>query len=168
MSEVAHAFRHYLEETNRFQSYLYSYPHKTAYRPFEEKLDLKALWAPEKKYALYLYTHIPFCRMKCSFCNLFTVSHPGEDLVSLYLKKVQLEAEVVRDTLEDFRFAGYAIGGGTPSHLDVRQLEQLFSVYTDTLGVDLQNTPGSFEISPDTINDEKLSFLSQHVVKRLS
>ncbi|MBI3726972.1 MAG: STM4012 family radical SAM protein [Burkholderiales bacterium] len=168
MTEVAHAFRRYLEETNRFQSYLYSYPHKTAYRSFEEKLDLKELWATEKKHALYLYTHIPFCRMKCSFCNLFTVSHPKEDLVSLYLKKIQLEAEVVRDSLGDFNFAGYAIGGGTPSHLDIKQLEQLFSIYTNTLGVDLKNTPGSFEISPDTINDEKLTFLSRHGVQRLS
>ena len=168
MTGVSMTFRRYLEETNRFQSYLYSYPHKTAYRPFEEKLDLKTLWAAEKKHALYLYTHIPFCRMKCSFCNLFTVSHPKEDLVSLYLKKVQLEAEVVRDTLGEFHFAGYAIGGGTPSHLEVSQLEQLFSVYTNTLGVDLKNTPGSFEISPDTIDDEKLTFLSQHGVQRLS
>ncbi|MFZ6776863.1 STM4012 family radical SAM protein [Undibacterium sp. Ji83W] len=168
MTEIVHVFRRYLEETNRFQSYLYSYPHKTAYRNFEEKLDLKELWATEKKHALYLYTHIPFCRMKCSFCNLFTVSHPREDLVNLYLKKVQLEAEVVRDSLGDFNFAGYAIGGGTPSHLDITQLEQLFTVYTDTLGVDLKNTPGSFEISPDTINDEKLTFLSQHGVQRLS
>ncbi len=168
MTEIAHTFRRYLEETNRFQSYLYSYPHKTAYRTFEEKLDLKELWAAEKKHALYLYTHIPFCRMKCSFCNLFTVSHPREDLVSLYLKKIQLEAEVVRDSLGDFNFAGYAIGGGTPSHLDVQQLEQLFAVYTNILGVDLDNTPGSFEISPDTINDEKLAFLSQHGVQRLS
>ncbi|BBB69388.1 coproporphyrinogen III oxidase [Undibacterium sp. YM2] len=168
MTEIAHTFRRYLEETNRFQSYLYSYPHKTAYRTFEEKLDLKTLWATEKKHALYLYTHIPFCRMKCSFCNLFTVSHPKEDLVNLYLKKIQLEAEVVRDSLGDFNFAGYAIGGGTPSHLDISQLEQLFTIYIDTLGLDLKNTPGSFEISPDTINDEKLTFLSQHGVQRLS
>lgn len=161
-------FRRYLEETNRFQSYLYSYPHKTAYRPFEEKIDLKKLWAPENKNALYLYTHIPFCKMKCSFCNLFTVSHPKEDLVQLYLEKIQLEAEVVKDNLGRFQFAGYAVGGGTPSHLSIPQLEQLFSVYTNTLGVDLKNTPGSFEISPDTINDEKLRFLSEHGVQRLS
>ncbi|MFZ6719244.1 STM4012 family radical SAM protein [Undibacterium sp. Ji49W] len=168
MMDVSTNFRGYLEESNRFQSYLYSYPHKTAYRPFEQKLDLKTLWAPEKKSSLYLYTHIPFCRMKCAFCNLFTVSNPQEDLVSLYLKKVQLEAEVARDTLGEFSFAGYAIGGGTPSHLEVSQLEQLFSVYTNTLGLDLKNTPGSFEISPDTINDEKLSCLSQHGVQRIS
>ncbi|MFZ6766736.1 STM4012 family radical SAM protein [Undibacterium sp. Di26W] len=168
MTDVGASFRRYLEESNRFQSYLYSYPHKTAYRPFEQKLDLKTLWAPEKKSSLYLYTHIPFCRMKCAFCNLFTVSNPQEDLVSLYLKKVQLEAEVARDTLGEFAFAGYAIGGGTPSHLEVGQLEKLFSVYTNTLGLDLKNTPGSFEISPDTINDEKLSCLSQHGVQRIS
>lgn len=168
MTAIGVEFRRYLEESNRFQSYLYSYPHKTAYRPFEQKLDLKALWAPEKKSSLYLYTHIPFCRMKCAFCNLFTVSNPQEDLVSLYLQKLQMEAEVVRDTLGEFSFAGYAIGGGTPSHLEVGQLEQLFSVYANTLGLDLKNTPGSFEISPDTINDEKLSCLSQHGVQRIS
>src|SRR5438105_2393409 len=92
MTDAASALRHYLEATDRFQSYLYSYPHKAAYRAFEHKLDLKTLWEPEKKHALYLYTHIPFCRMKCSFCNLFTVSHPKEDLVRLYLDKVRLEA----------------------------------------------------------------------------
>ncbi len=51
MTDVAMNFRHYLQETNRFQSYLYSYPHKTAYRPFEQAVDLKALWSQEKKKA---------------------------------------------------------------------------------------------------------------------
>lgn len=161
-------FHSYLTETDRFQSYLYSYPHKTAYRPFEDKVDLKSLWEEEKKSSLYLYTHIPFCRMKCAFCNLFTVSNPQEDLVTLYLKKLQLEAEVARETLGDFHFSGYAIGGGTPSHLELGQLDQLFSVFTDTLGIDLQETPGSFEISPDTITEDKLSFLSQRGVQRVS
>ncbi len=161
-------FYSYLTGTDRFQSYLYSYPHKTAYRPFKEPVDLKSLWEHEKKSALYLYTHIPFCRMKCAFCNLFTISNPQEDLVSLYLNKLQLEAEVARETLGDCHFSGYAIGGGTPSHLEVGQLDQLFSIYTDTLQIDLQKTPGSFEISPDTITADKLTFLSQRGVQRIS
>lgn len=165
---MSQQFRHYLQNTNRYQSYLYSYPHKTAYRHFDEPVDLKEVWKNEKKQALYLYSHIPFCRMKCSFCNLFTVSNPQNDVVDLYLKQLQAEAQVMRDVLEDFSFAGYAVGGGTPSLLKPAQLVKLFSIYADTLKVDLARTPGSFEISPETITDEKLQLLSDYGVERVS
>lgn len=161
-------FRQYLGENNRFQSYLYSYPHKTAYRDFAEKIDLQALWLPEKKQALYLYTHIPFCRLRCAYCNIFSLSNPQDDLVQRYLNQIQTEAEVMREVLGDFSFANYSIGGGTPSHLTLAQLDQLFNIYTHTLGVDSRQTPGSIEISPDTITDEKLAFFAQQGVQRIS
>lgn len=161
-------FEQYLKSNSRYQSYLYSYPHKTAYRHFEQPVDLKQLWKDEKKDALYLYSHIPFCRMKCSFCNLFTVSNPEAETVDLYLKQLKTEALTMRDILGDFAFAGYAVGGGTPSLLEPKQLEDLFSIYHDTLNVDLANSPGSFEISPETITDEKLQLLSDLGVERVS
>ncbi len=168
LKDIGEQFRQYLSQTERFQSYLYSYPHKTAYRPFDEPVDLQALWVQEKKSSLYLYTHIPFCQMKCAFCNLFTVSHPQEELVTLYLKQLQTQAQVMRETLAEFHFSGYAVGGGTPSHLDTAQLAQLFAIYSETLGLDLQHTPGSFEISPDTITEDKLALLAQYRVQRIS
>lgn len=161
-------FEHYLKTNSRYQSYLYSYPHKTAYRHFEKPVDLSELWKDEKKDSLYLYSHIPFCKMKCSFCNLFTVSNPDNNDVDLYLNQLQTEASVLRNILGDFSFAGYAVGGGTPSLLDPKQLARLFSIYSDTLKVDLANTPGSFEISPETITDEKLQLLSDYGVERVS
>jgi oxygen-independent coproporphyrinogen-3 oxidase len=161
-------FQNYLETHSRYQSYLYSYPHKTAYRHFEKPVDLADLWKNEKKHALYLYSHIPFCKMKCSFCNLFTVSNPEEDAVELYLNQLTTEASVLRDILGDFAFAGYAVGGGTPSLLNPQQLNRLFAIYRDILNVDLANTPGSFEISPETITDEKLQLLSEQGIERIS
>lgn len=161
-------FEHYLKTNSRYQSYLYSYPHKTAYRHFDQPVDLSELWKDEKKDSLYLYSHIPFCRMKCSFCNLFTVSNPDNNDVDLYLNQLQTEASVLRDILGEFSFAGYAVGGGTPSLLDPKQLARLFSIYSDTLKVDLVRTPGSFEISPETITDEKLQLLSDYGVERVS
>ncbi len=161
-------FEHYLKSNSRYQSYLYSYPHKTAYRHFDQPVDLSELWNNEKKDSLYLYSHIPFCRMKCSFCNLFTVSNPEADAVELYLKQLKIEALTMRDVLGDFSFAGYAVGGGTPSLLEPKQLAHLFSIYSETLHVDLAKTPGSFEISPETITDEKLQLLSDHGVERIS
>jgi oxygen-independent coproporphyrinogen III oxidase len=161
-------FEQYLKTNSRYQSYLYSYPHKTAYRHFEKPVDLTELWKDEKKESLYLYSHIPFCRMKCSFCNLFTVSNPDNNDVDLYLNQLQTEAAVLRDILGEFSFAGYAVGGGTPSLLDPKQLARLFSIYSDTLKVNLAKTPGSFEISPETITDEKLQLLSDYGVERVS
>lgn len=161
-------FEQYLKSNSRYQSYLYSYPHKTAYRHFEQPVDLKELWKNEKKDSLYLYSHIPFCRMKCSFCNLFTVSNPESEAIEQYLQQLKTEALTMRDILGDFAFAGYAVGGGTPSLLEPKQLDKLFSIYRDILNVDLANTPGSFEISPETITDEKLQLLSDLGVERVS
>jgi oxygen-independent coproporphyrinogen-3 oxidase len=158
----------FLTQNNRFQSYLYSYPHKTAYRFFEHPVDLRKLWANENKNALFLYTHIPFCRLKCAFCNLFTLSKPQDSLVEHYLAQLRLEAEVMRELLGEAQFAGYAFGGGTPSHLSLKQLQQLFDIHSSTLKLDLSQTSGSFEVSPDTLTDDKLRFLHQQQIQRLS
>ena len=96
---------------------VYAYPHKTAYR----------LFAPMRRYVrqrvgrraanvgLFLYVHVPFCTMRCGFCNLFTTANPKGDLVTFYLEALRRQAEVVRDALPDARFAQFAIGGGTPT-----------------------------------------------------
>ena len=34
------------------------------------------LWAGERRDALFLYIHVPFCGMRCGFCNLFTTARP--------------------------------------------------------------------------------------------
>ncbi len=55
-----------------FGAYAYGYPHKTAYRPLQPPLPLRELWQREDQRALFLYVHVPFCEMRCGFCNLFT------------------------------------------------------------------------------------------------
>jgi len=57
-----------------FQGYAYSYPHKMAYRRFDPVLPLQPLWEREDRDSLFLYVHIPFCEMRCGFCNLFTTT----------------------------------------------------------------------------------------------
>ncbi len=67
-----------------YESYVYAYPHKTAYRPLPERPVLRELWAAERKDALSLYLHIPFCEVRCGFCNLFTRIGAPEELTSTY------------------------------------------------------------------------------------
>ena len=84
--------------------------------------------AQERRDAMFLYFHIPFCEQRCGFCNLFTQPVPQDDRVEAYLATLARQASVVRRALDeggDFAIARAAIGGGTPTLLDAKQLERL-------------------------------------------
>jgi oxygen-independent coproporphyrinogen-3 oxidase len=151
-----------------YQGYTYAYPHKTAYRPLQPPLPLKPLWAAERRAALFLYIHVPFCEMRCGFCNLFTQARPKGDLPDQYLAALRRQAVRVRDALGEARFARCAVGGGTPTYLDVRNLEALFDVAAGTLGADLSGLPVSVETSPGTAEPARLTLLRARGVDRVS
>ncbi len=153
---------------NPFEGYAYSYPHKHAYRPFETAIPLESLWKEESKDGLFLYLHIPFCEMRCGFCNLFTVANPKENLEEQYMRALQTEANVVKGAIGESQFSQIAVGGGTPTFLNLPLLEYLFSIIQKTMKVDTSKTPFSFEMSPKTVSIEKLDFLYQNGVDRVS
>ncbi len=150
-----------------YQAYSYSYPHKSAYRAFSHPLDLKPLWQEENRDALFLYLHVPFCEMRCGFCNLFALSKPDTTLVEGYLSALQRQAEAMDEILDQRRFARAAIGGGTPTFLSTGHLEQLLRLATETLGLDT-TTPLGIEVSPATLSPDKLALLEQFSVDRIS
>jgi oxygen-independent coproporphyrinogen III oxidase len=151
-----------------FVAYTYAYPHKTAYRPFRSPLSLDELWQRENRQALSLYLHVPFCEFRCGFCNLFTQARPEHGLTQRYLDQIRSEAEQVLAALGGARFARLAIGGGTPTFLNIAELEALFRMTTDVLGVESQHVPLSIEASPATVDRNKLQFLRAQGVDRLS
>jgi oxygen-independent coproporphyrinogen III oxidase len=153
---------------NPYEGYAYSYPHKHAYRPFDAAISLQELWRDEPKDALFLYLHIPFCEMRCGFCNLFTVANPKGNLEEQYLKALHSQAETVKKALGESQFARIAVGGGTPTFLEMPELVQLFDIIQTTMQANTLDTPFSFEMSPKTITPEKLQFLHQNGVDRVS
>ncbi|KAA2238414.1 coproporphyrinogen III oxidase family protein [Chitinophaga agrisoli] len=151
---------------NIFESYAYSYPHKHSYRRLAP-LSLKELWEPEKKDALFLYVHLPFCEMRCGFCNLFTMANPKEDMVNAYLQALEREAVALKQLVEPVGFGQMAVGGGTPTFLELPQLEKLFAIIR-RLGAQPENIPVSFEMSPQTITAAKAELLLAQGVSRVS
>lgn len=151
-----------------FTAYSYAYPHKTAYRPLEPAVPLESLWAAERRDALFLYIHIPFCEMRCGFCNLFTTVHPGQDRVKAYLAALAREAECVAGALGGATFARMAIGGGTPTYLDAAQLDFVFDLAARVFGVDPTVVPASVETSSTTSSAERLRVLRERGVERIS
>lgn len=156
-----------LDPSNPYAAYTYAYPHKTAYRRLEPLLPLQGIWAEENKSNLFLYLHIPFCEMRCGFCNLFTTVNPGETLEQRYLDALERQARMVQEALGDARFVRMAIGGGTPTYLQAADLHRLFDI-AEIFGVELNTIPISVETSPATVTSERLEALRLRYVKRIS
>jgi len=142
-----------------YQQYVYGYPHKTAYRRFESPRPLEQVWAPERKEARFLYVHIPFCEMRCGFCNLFTTVNPVETVVEKFLTQLEVEATQTAEVVGPATFTRAAIGGGTPTYLDAKQLERVVKLMRQTMG--MGNIPLSVELSPSTVTADKLEVLGQ-------
>ncbi|MER6102723.1 STM4012 family radical SAM protein [Streptomyces sp. NPDC001832] len=159
-------------QTSRpYQSYVYAYPHKTAYRPLADRPALRELWAAERKDALSLYLHIPFCEVRCGFCNLFTRIGAPDELTTRYLDALDRQATAVREALGDdepVRFAAAAFGGGTPTFLTAAELERLCDIAEKRMGADLRSVPLSVETSPSTATADRLAVLADRGTTRIS
>ncbi|MEU8270102.1 STM4012 family radical SAM protein [Sphaerisporangium sp. NPDC049002] len=151
-----------------YQGYVYAYPHKTAYRPLEPRPSLREVWAAEPTDQLFLYLHIPFCEMRCGFCNLFTRTGAPEELVAAYLDALERQARAARDALTEPGFAAGAIGGGTPTYLTPGELTRLFDIAERTMGAGPRVVPLSVETSPATATTDRLRVLAERGTTRLS
>jgi oxygen-independent coproporphyrinogen-3 oxidase len=150
-----------------YQGYVYAYPHKTAYRPLCP-VPLRKVWAEEPRNGLFLYIHIPFCTMRCGFCNLFTTANPKDQLVAHYLDALRRQAQAVREAMPDTKFARFALGGGTPTYLNEAELNELFDIAERVMGVSSAHIPAAIEASPDTLTAGKVELFRTRGAERIS
>ncbi len=151
-----------------YQAYSYSYPHKAAYRRLPQAESLERLWGEQDRSALFAYIHVPFCALRCGFCNLFAMARPQPELVDRYVAQVVKQMRVLDRVLGERRFARFAIGGGTPTYLTPLQLETLLNGARDILGIDLHATPAGIEASPETVSPERLAVCRRMGIDRVS
>jgi oxygen-independent coproporphyrinogen III oxidase len=151
-----------------YTAYTYSYPHKSSYRQLTPRRPLREAWEREDKSSLFFYVHVPFCEMRCGFCNLFTTANPSDERVECYLAALEREAEAVGGAVGPAAFARAAVGGGTPTYLTVDQLARVFEMSRRVFGVDPRHSPTSVETSPRTADAEKLQLLRHVGVSRIS
>ena len=155
-----------------YESYVYAYPHKTAYRPLRPRPALADVWRDEDRDALSFYAHIPFCEVRCGFCNLFTRVGAPDELTTRYLDALERQARQVYAALEASgeapRFANAAIGGGTPTFLTALELARLFDIGEKWMHIDFAAIPISVEASPSTATPDRLRVLAERGTTRLS
>lgn len=146
-----------------YQQYMYSYPHKTAYRTLEG-VDIRDYLPRLEQEENSLYFHIPFCQAKCGYCNLFSVTGKGADYVDAYLDA--MERQMKQYDLASYSFSDVTIGGGTPLYLEEKQLVRLFGMIEEVQG--RTEYPVIIETSPNQTTEEKLAIVKTGGTKRIS
>lgn len=153
---------------NPYVQYMYSYPHKTAYGPLEGT-ELKDYVQHLKGKGHGLYVHLPFCRTRCGYCNLFSVAGQGAEEIKRYLDTVDRQSGQYEELLKPWEteFSELVIGGGTPLFLTPDQLERMFCIlkrhfsFADDRGLVIETAPGETD-------REKLEVLRRAGVTRVS
>lgn len=109
-----------------------------------------------------LYIHIPFCKNICSYCDFCKMFY-YEEMVDKYL--IQLQQEI-KSRYNNDKIETLYIGGGTPSSLNVKQLNKLFNILD---GIDLSCLEEfTFEVNVLDISEELLVVLKSNRVNRIS
>ncbi|MGC1184848.1 MAG: radical SAM family heme chaperone HemW [Candidatus Dormiibacterota bacterium] len=101
-----------------------------------------------------LYLHIPFCAVHCPYCD-FAIHIGGADLHRPYIEAMIRELRFLRagESGEPALDTVY-LGGGTPSLLDVRLLEELLGAVRASFAI----SPGaeiSIEANPTDLSEDK-------------
>ncbi|MDD3392954.1 MAG: radical SAM family heme chaperone HemW [Bacilli bacterium] len=109
-----------------------------------------------------VYIHIPFCNTICSYCD-FCKFYYNEKIVNNYLQALERE---IKSQYKNELIETVYIGGGTPSSLNIKQMEKLFSIIK--IFRLKTNYEFTFECNVENINYDKLKFLFKNKVNRLS
>jgi oxygen-independent coproporphyrinogen-3 oxidase len=124
--------------------------------------------AADPEAPLALYAHVPFCRVRCSFCGCHTRVGDAEATVDAYMDTLLAEMRLVRGEVGARRpVHQVALGGGTPNRprpetLD-RFLAGLHALWRVAAGAEL-----SVELDVRTATDEHLATFRRHGFNRFS
>jgi oxygen-independent coproporphyrinogen-3 oxidase len=137
--------------------FVYCYPPRSAYRGLNPKWTVRRIWDEDLQYSpstLNLYFHVPFCRYRCGYCNLYTVVSRDRSLYTAYVDTMCQQLEASRAILEKRLLKTVYIGGGTPILLDTRDLDKLFARLSDVCPNWRETVEEvCIEASPDSIVD---------------
>lgn len=116
-----------------------------------------------------LYIGIPFCPTRCLYCS-FT-SNPicaFEKEVGCYIECLKKELLYVKEAFKDKTLDTVYIGGGTPTTLSAKQLDELIGFVEEHFDLShlLEFTVEAGRA--DSITEEKLQVLHDHRIDRIS
>lgn len=118
---------------------------------------------------LGIYIHIPFCKQKCYYCDFISYGNK-ESWVEEYIYALQQEIEQRTGKWKDkneYIVSTIYIGGGTPSYINEKYIEQILKCIQKNLKVD-KKVEITIEVNPGTVTKEKLASYQKNGINRLS
>ena len=121
---------------------------------------------------LGLYISVPFCRTKCSYCNFASdvfsraVFHRYVDRVCSDMERANSIADQMGGRFDRTLDSVY-MGGGTPTILDITELERLFVTISQNFEL-LPNAEVTVECAPGTLTPAVVEALKRSSVNRVS
>jgi oxygen-independent coproporphyrinogen III oxidase len=116
--------------------------------------------------SISLYIHIPFCTLKCSYCDFN--SYAGiEALMRPFVEALCDEMRLWSPLMSGRRIETVFFGGGTPSLLPVDDVKQIMSTMREAFDVDPE-AEVSFEANPGTVDGDYMRALRTAGVNRIS
>jgi len=116
-----------------------------------------------------VYIHIPFCKQKCFYCD-FPSFAGREKYIDEYLNSLHHEMELGAERIAEMgKLTPHTIyiGGGTPSHLNLSQMQMLFEAIHANMQVK-DVAEFTMEANPCTIDEEKLHLMKSNGINRIS
>ena len=114
-----------------------------------------------------LYLHIPFCSQKCPYCDFFS-QVGSQQQINEYVELLNLNLQILKqkETIST-PFRTIFFGGGTPSLLSVKQIENILNSIEKTFGIE-SDAEITLEANPGTVTFEQLQGYRQAGINRLS
>jgi len=112
-----------------------------------------------------IYIHIPFCKQACHYCDFHfstNLKHKTNIIDAICDELRFRESEFKNTTVQTIYF-----GGGTPSVLEVKEIEKIIQTVFDHYTV-AAHPEITLEANPDDLTEEKLISFSKTRVNRLS
>jgi len=121
---------------------------------------------------LGLYVSVPFCRTKCSYCN-FASDVFSRAVFERYVERVAADIHHAEETAQQMggvfesSVDSIFLGGGTPTILDITQLERLFVTISQKFALHA-DTEITVECAPGTLSPAMIGSLRRCGVNRVS
>lgn len=115
---------------------------------------------------LSIYVHIPFCSLKCSYCDFNSYANL-EQLVPDFTRALCAEMRLWSPPLSGRPVPTVFFGGGTPSLMPLEHLESIFAALRSSFALDA-DAEITLEANPGTIGPDYLRGLVDLDVNRLS
>lgn len=111
-----------------------------------------------------LYIHIPFCVKKCPYCDFYSIT--DRSLLPVLIDALVNEIKLVAKRYH-LSFDTLYLGGGTPSILDIRQLETLIDAVYRYFRF-MPDREVTLEVNPGTVSPAKLKAYRSMGIDRVS